>query len=57
MIMLEIDSSCIDAEPMKNRTEGEILKAYQKLLDRIKITSVCNPKKHMLVNKVSEEYN
>ena len=56
MVMVEIDSSYIDAEPMNNRTEDEIIKAYQKLLGRIKSTGVCNPKKHMLDNEASNEY-
>jgi hypothetical protein len=56
MVMVEIDSSYIDAEPMKNRNEKELIRAYQALLERIKITGVCNPRKHILDNEASKEF-
>ena len=36
MVMVEINANYIDAEPTKNRTEGEIGRAYIALLERIK---------------------
>ena len=32
MVLAEIDSNTILAEPMKNRTSGEIIRAYQVLI-------------------------
>ncbi len=29
MVLVEVDGNYIDAEPMKNKTEGSIIKAYQ----------------------------
>ena len=34
MVMAESDSDAILAEPMKNRTSGEMIRAYQVLIDR-----------------------
>ena len=56
MIMVEIDGNYIDAEPMKNRTGKEHIKAYQELLRRIKLSGVCDPKIQILDNKASNEY-
>ena len=56
MVLVEIDSNYIDAEPMKNRSEGEMIRAYQALLERIKSTGVCDPKHHMLDNEASAEF-
>ena len=53
MIMVEIDSNYIDSEPMKIRSEGEMIRAYQALLKRIKRTGVCDPKEHILDNEAS----
>ena len=33
MVMVEIDGNYIDAEPMKNKSEGELIKAYQNLME------------------------
>jgi len=41
---------------MKNRTEGEMIRAYLALLERIKATGVCDPKIHILDNEVSAEF-
>ena len=56
MVLVEIDSNYIDAEPMKNRSQGEMIRAYQALLERIKSTGVCDPKHHMLDNEASAEF-
>ena len=56
MVMVEIDSNVIDAEPMKNKTGAEHIKAYQELLKRMKASGVCKPKKHVLDNEASNEY-
>ena len=56
MVMVEVDINVIDAEPMKNKTEKENIRAYCELLKRMKSTGVCDPKMHILDNKASEEF-
>ena len=56
MVLVEVNANYIDAEPMKNRTEQEMIRAYQALLERIKSTGVCNPKKHIMDNEASVEF-
>ena len=56
MVLVEVDANYIDAEPMKNRTEQEMIRAYQALLERIKSTGVCDPKKHIMDNEASAEF-
>ena len=36
MVLLEMDFNVILVEPMRNITSGEMVKAYQTLLDRLK---------------------
>ena len=54
MIMVEIDSSIIMAEPLEDKTTEEMQRAYLKLLGRLKKAGL-KPKKHVMDNKVSEE--
>ena len=56
MIMVEIDGNYIDAEPMKDKTGTEHIKAYQELLSHIKASGTCDPKLHILDNEASKEY-
>ncbi len=35
MILVEVDGNFIDAEPMKNKSEGSMIKAYQTLWERL----------------------
>jgi hypothetical protein len=53
MVMVEIDSNAILVEPMKNRTDANMIQAYNALLLQLKRASIV-PKKHVLDNKVSE---
>ena len=53
MVMVEIDSNAILVEPMKSRKDGEMKRAYEHLLLRLKRAGA-QPKKHALDNKVSE---
>jgi len=55
MIMCEMDSNAIMSEAMKDRTAGEIIKAYQKLIRRLHKAKIY-PTKHILDNECSEEY-
>jgi hypothetical protein len=53
MVMVEIDSNTILVEPMKNRKDEKMIRAYNALLLRLKWASIV-PKKHVLDNEVSE---
>ena len=55
MTLVEIDSNAILVEPMKNRTSGDMIRAYLVLLGRLKRRNI-NPKKHILDNEASEEF-
>ncbi len=35
MVAVHLDTNCIFAKPMKNRTEGEMIRVYQKILNRM----------------------
>ena len=52
MIMCEMNGNAIMSEPMNNRTSGEIVKAYQKLIKRLCLAGI-TPKKHILDNECS----
>ena len=52
MVMVDIDSSGILVEPIKNRTDPELMRGYEKLLLRLKHAGI-TPKKHVLDNEVS----
>ncbi len=55
MVLTYIDSSAILVEAMKNRTSGEMIHAYQGLINRLLQAGV-TPKQHILDNKCSEEF-
>jgi hypothetical protein len=55
MILCKIDNNIILSKPMRNRTSGEIVRAYQTLYTRLAIAGI-RPKKHVLDNKCSNEY-
>jgi hypothetical protein len=50
-----MDSNAIMSKAMKDRTLGEIIKAYQKLIQRLNKAKIY-PKKHILDNECSEDY-
>ena len=50
-----MDSNSISSEPMQDRTSGEMIRAYQALLKRLKLCGI-KLKKHVLDNKISNEY-
>ena len=52
MVMVDIDSSGILVEPIKNRSDPELTRAYEKLLLRLKQTGII-PRKHVLDNEIS----
>eukprot|EP00804_Cyclotella_cryptica_P021145 CCRYP_001466-RA/>CCRYP_001466-RA protein AED:0.26 eAED:0.26 QI:0/0/0/1/0/0.25/4/0/985 len=52
MVMVDIDSSAILIEPIKNRTDPELTRAYSALITRLHRAGVV-PRKHVLDNKIS----
>ena len=55
MVLIEIDSNAILVEAMKNRTAGEMIRAYLVLVTRLSNVGV-KPKMHILDNECSEEF-
>ena len=55
MVLIELDSNSIWAEPMKNRTEGEIMLARRRALARMKQCGI-KPKHQVLDNEASAAY-
>ena len=55
MVLVESDSSAILVEPMKNRTAGEMIRAYQTLVDRLNESGIF-PKEHILDNECSDQF-
>jgi hypothetical protein len=52
MVLTKSDSSAILIEPMKNRSAGETVQAYQALIDHLNPTGIF-PLEHILNNKGS----
>ena len=55
MVLTKSDSDVILVEPMKNRTSGEMIRAYQALIDRLHAANIV-PKHHILDNECSVEF-
>jgi hypothetical protein len=55
MVLIEIDSNTILVKAMKNCTTGEMIRAYQVLVDHLCSAGV-TPKMHILDNKCSAEF-
>ena len=55
MVLLDLYSNNILSKLMRNRTSGEMMRSYQKLINRLK-GKVIQPKLHLLDNKCSEEF-
>ena len=53
MVMVEIDSTAILVEPINNRKDEELTRAYQKMMLRLRRAGII-PKKHIMDNEVSE---
>jgi hypothetical protein len=54
MVLTKIDSDAILIKPMKNRTAGEMIRAYQVLIDQLNSAGIF-PKLHILDNECSAE--
>jgi hypothetical protein len=55
MVAIHLDTNYIFNEPMKNRMEGEMIKAYQKIINRMKAAGL-RLKTHRLDNEASTVY-
>jgi hypothetical protein len=51
IVLVEVDENYIDAEPMKNKTEGSIMKAYLILWARLTVSGTVKTTTHLLDNK------
>ena len=56
MVLVEVDGNFIDAEPMKNRSEGAMIKAYQALRAGLTTSGTVKPKTHILDNKALADF-
>jgi hypothetical protein len=56
MVLVEVDGNYIDAEPMKNKSEGAMIKAYITLWSRLTASGTVKPTTHILNNEASEEF-
>ncbi len=55
MVAIHLDANYIFNEPMRNRTEGEMIKAYQNIINRMKAAGL-GLKTHRLDNEASTAY-
>ena len=55
MVLTESDSDVILMEPMKNCTSGEMIRAYQALINCLHAANII-PKHHILDNECTEEF-
>jgi hypothetical protein len=55
MVHIDVNSDAIFVEPMKNRTSGEMIRAYQTLIDCLR-TAGSIPKLHVLDNECSQDF-
>jgi hypothetical protein len=56
MVLVEVDGNFVDIEPMKNRSEGAMIKAYTALWTRLTASGTIKPKTHILDNEASAEF-
>jgi hypothetical protein len=56
MVLVEVDGNYIDAEPMKNKTEGSMIKAYLALWARLTASRTVKPTTHILSNEASAAF-
>jgi hypothetical protein len=55
MIAIHLDANYIFCKPMKNRSEDEMIEAYQKIINRMKAAGL-GLKTHQLDNEASKVY-
>jgi hypothetical protein len=55
MVLIEVDGNYISVEPMKSREAGEMIRAYNAIMDRLQSRGI-KPTKQMLDNEISQEF-
>ncbi len=53
MVLVKVNGNYIDAEPMKNKSAGSMVKTYTELWTGLTAKGVVRPKTHLLDNEVS----
>jgi hypothetical protein len=56
IVLVEVDGNFIDAEPMKNKSEGAMINAYMALWTRLTASGTVKPTTHILDNEASAEF-
>ncbi len=56
MVLVEVDGNYINAEPMKNKSEGLIIKAYLALWIQLTASGTVRPITHILDNEAWAAY-
>jgi hypothetical protein len=56
MVLVEVDGNFIDAEPMKNKSEGAMIKAYVALWTRLTASRTVKPTTNILNHEASAEF-
>ncbi len=56
MVLVAVNGIYIDAEPMKNKSAGEMIKAYLALWTHLIASGTVKPTTHIMDNEASEEY-
>jgi hypothetical protein len=56
MVLVEVDSNYINTKPMKNKSEGSIIKSYLALWTRLTASGTVRPTTHILNNEASAMY-
>jgi hypothetical protein len=51
IVVVEVDGNYIDAEPMKNKTEGSVIKGYLALWAQLTASGTVRPTTHILDNE------
>ncbi len=54
MVLGKVNGNYIDAEPMKNKLEGSMIKAYLALWNRLTATGTVKPMTHIMDKEASE---
>jgi hypothetical protein len=54
MVLVEVDGNYIDAEPMKDKSAGEMIKAYLALWTRLTALGTVKLMTHIMDNKASD---
>ncbi len=56
MIYYDVDANYIDAEPLRNHVDNQIISAYRNLRERTNRGGVTKPKLHILDNEASKAF-